>query len=160
MMYTKEEIFSDIQDILSKDYAGFLDKKDINIPGKYKISNHMSNTEFEEEIQNYLLDFEDGHLWFINKDSNLPDRGFSVRRFEDVLYVTEAIQESRLNVGDKITHIEGIDIPSLLVTYSKYLESKVNERQLWDGVLKKLSSISVQSVESSFDMMLSSYKSR
>lgn len=158
-MYSKEKIYNDIQNILSNDYAGYLDKKDINKPEQYTVSNNMENKDFEDEIQNYLLDFEDGHLWFIEKESSSPDRGFSVRRFEDVLYVTETRQELRLRVGDKITHSDGVDIPSLANIYSKRLEEKDNERQLWNVVLCRLSSITVQREDENVEIELSDYKS-
>lgn len=157
-MLSKTSIFDDIQNILSHDYAGFIDKKDINNPSEYTISDEMNDREFEEEIQNYLLDFKDGHLWFNAKNSTVPNRGFSVRRFENGLYVTESPQEERLKKGDKITHVDGIDISVLSVKYAKRLEEKDHERQLWNSVLRRSSRITVQRDESVFEFDLSDYE--
>ena len=67
-MPTKEEIFKDIQEIMSNDYAGHIDKINVNYPGLYKITNDTDDHTFEETIQDYLLDFQDGHLWFASKN--------------------------------------------------------------------------------------------
>lgn len=158
-MLSKTNIFDDIKNILSNDYAGFIDKKDINNPSEYTIFDDMNDREFEEEIQNYLLDFNDGHLWFNAKKSTVPNRGFSVHRFENNLYVTESLQEKRLRVGDKITQVDGNDIAVLTIKYAKRLEEKDNERQLWNGVLRRLSRITVQREKSTFELDLSDYES-
>lgn len=47
----------------------------------------MTENEFVERNQQYLLDFNDGHLWFKAKQSTLPYRGVKVRRYKDRLYI-------------------------------------------------------------------------
>lgn len=157
-MYSHEKIYQDIQEILSNDYAGYIDKKSVNNSSQYIVSNNMNSGDFEEIIQDFLLDFNDGHLWFIAKESTLPNRGFTVRRYEDVLYVTEARQEQSLKVGDKITQIDGKDIPALSVLYSKLLEQEDNERQIWGAVLRKLSTITVERSGRTLELTLSDYE--
>lgn len=159
-MFTKEQMFKDIQKILSEDYAGYLDSKYLNHPENYTIHNDMSEQEFEETIQDYLLDFNDGHLWFSTKKTEVPYLGFSVRRFEDALYVTSAAEEKRLKVGDRITLIDGRSIHELAVTYKKRLEDDVSERQNWFAVLSKAAKIRVERNAVSFELTLENYVKR
>lgn len=109
-IYTYEEIYQDIKNILSSDYAGFSEKNNIEKFNHKAVSNNMTAKEFESHIEDFLLEFNDGHLWFSAKESILPNRGFSVRRYQDNLYVTEVRQEKRLKIGDKITRIDGKSI--------------------------------------------------
>lgn len=156
--WTKKDIFNDIQKIMQKDYAGYIDKKEVNHPEKYRISNDMSDSEFEKIIQDYLLDFQDGHLWFLNKDTELPDRGFSVRRYKNVLYVTESNQEQRLLIGDKIIAIDGENISDLAKKYWKRLEEKSPERQRWNAVIRISKAIQVERNGEAFEIDLRHYK--
>lgn len=103
----------------------------------------MSDIEFEQTIQQYLLDFNDGHLWFYNKRSSLPYRGFSVRRYKDNLYVTDSPKESRVFPGDAISHIDGQSIEFLAKEHWKILEDDVPERQLWNQVLSRAEEMTV-----------------
>lgn len=157
-MFTKEQIFEDIQKIMGEDYAGYIDCRPLNHPENYKVSNDMSDQEFEETIQDYLLDFNDGHLWLSAKNSKVPFIGFSVRRYEDVLYVTSNQQEQRLKIGDKITMIDGVSIPELAITYNKLLEDDIPERQLWNAVLSKSKTVKVISEENSYVLTLADYE--
>lgn len=157
-MFTKEEIFKEIQKIMQNDYAGYLDKKHVNHPEFYSISNNMNDHEFIETVQDYLLDFHDGHLGFISKNSKLPYVGFSVRRFEGALYVTESPQEIRLNVGDKIVQIDGEEIINLTLLYSKRLEEVLPERQQWNNIIRGSKMICVERDGKRFELKLSAYE--
>ncbi|HBV23759.1 MAG TPA: hypothetical protein DEB42_08260 [Jeotgalicoccus sp.] len=157
-IYTYEEIYQDIKNILSSDYAGFSEKNNIEKFNHKAVSNNMTAKEFESHIEDFLLEFNDGHLWFSAKESILPNRGFSVRRYQDNLYVTEVRQEKRLKIGDKITRIDGKSIPELEALYYKQLEQEDNERQIWGGVLKKLSTIIVERSVEKFEITLSDYE--
>lgn len=134
---SKTKIFNTIQHILQHDYAGFQSKAHLNNPENYIISDDMSDAEFEQTIQQYLLDFNDGHLWFYNKHSSLPYRGFSVRRYKDKVYVTDSPKESRVLTGDEISHIDDQSIEFLAKEHRKILEDDVPERQLWNQVLSR-----------------------
>lgn len=158
-MLTKEEIFKDIQQIMRNDYAGHIDKQYVDHPENYTIYNDMDNRAFEETIQEYLLDSEDGHLWFMGKNSSLPKRGFSVRRYDDALYVTATPQEERLIIGDKIITIDGEDIPTLALKHHKRLEEKLPERQLWGTIIRRSTSVLVKRNEEIFALNLSDYES-
>lgn len=157
-MLEKEAIFKDIQRIMQADYAGYIDKKNINNPEQYNVSNDMSNREFTEVIQDYLLDFKDGHLWFLEKNSTLPNRGFSVRRYTDTLYVTSTPQEKTLSVADEIIQIDGQEIPKLAIKYRKRLEEELPERQRWNALLQKATNILVKRGQDTFKYTLSDYK--
>lgn len=159
-MFTKEQIFKDIQEILQNDYAGFLDYTHLNHPEHYRISNNMSDRAFEETIQDYLLDFHDGHLWFASKNSELPHVGFSVRRYEDALYVTESPQEKRLTIGDKIVQIDGEDIRKLARRYRKRLEDDIPERQRWNSVIRRSKGIQVEKDGETLEILLADYESQ
>lgn len=156
--FTKKDIFNDIQKILQVDYAGYLDKKNINHPENYMIDNNMSDREFEETIQDYLLDFQDGHLWFFNKNKTLPNRGFFVRRYKNILYVTDSPQEKRLVKGDKICKIDGQYITSVAIKYEKRLEEKDFERQQWDAVIRRSDTIEVERKGEHFELALADYE--
>lgn len=157
-MLTKEQIFTDIQKIMREDYAGYIDSKHLNQPENYIVSNDMSDQEFEETIQDYLLDFNDGHLWFSAKNTEVPYLGFSVRRYEDALYVTSAPKEEKVIIGDKIILIDGINIPELARIHRKRLEDDIPERQTWNAVLTKAKTIQVVRAEESFDLPLANYE--
>ena len=127
-MLSKLEIFKDIQKVKKTDYAGYVDKRNINHSEKYHVDNSMSDREFVETIQDYILDFNDGHMWFNGRNYTLPNIGFKVRRFENSLYVTEVKQENKLQVGDEITKIDNVEISKIGETYSKQLEESIFER--------------------------------
>lgn len=118
----------------------------------------MSDAEFEHTIQQYLLDFNDGHLWFYNKQSTLPYRGFSVRRHTDKLYVTDSPKESRLFAGDVISHIDDQSIESLSKEHRKMLEDDVPERQLWNQVLSRAKKITVSHDGQKSECLLQEYE--
>lgn len=143
-MYTKTHVFQDIVDIISKDYAGFLDKKQINCPDNYPITDEMDETEFVKTVQSYLLDFKDDHLIFTKKTNTMPFKGFKVRRYEDALYVTEIQGEERLQIGDKILMVNGISVEAFAKENGKILKSSVHERQAWNTAFPFVHTIKVQ----------------
>lgn len=157
-MLTKEQIWLDIQQIMQEDYAGCIDKRNVNRPEQYTITNEMSDQRFEETVQDYLLDFKDGHLSFWMEATEIPNIGFSVRRYEDELYVTQCTEEKRLKARDKIIRIDGKKIPELAAAYNKRLEDEVPERQRWANVLVQAKSIQVERDHERFDLTLSDYE--
>lgn len=156
-MYTKTEIFNDIVSILKNDYAGFEDKKKYNHPGRYTVTNKMDDESFTQTIQEYLYDFKDGHLSFRNKKSKIPFRGFSVRRYSDALYVTEILGEEHLQVGDKITAINGDSINLAASRYSNFLQDDVYERQTWKNLLPFVEHIEYERDGELYELDLSQY---
>lgn len=156
-MYTKTEIFNDIVSILKNDYAGFEDKKKYNHPKHYTVTNNMDDAMFTQTIQEYLYNFKDGHLSFRNKKSKIPFRGFRVRRYEDALYVTEILGEQHLQVGDKITAINGDSIKSASYRYYKFLQDDVYERQTWSNVFQFVDHIEYERDSEPHELDLSQY---
>lgn len=156
-MLTKTEIFKDIQAIMEYDYAGYLDKKQVNYPGVYIVTNDMSDVDFEATIQDYLLDFNDGHLSFLSTSTMLPNVGFSVRRFEDALYVTDSPQEKQLQKGDKLIAIDGLSIKELAISYRKRLEDPVPERQKWNKVIRSAKTVTVNRDDEQLQITLGDY---
>jgi C-terminal processing protease CtpA/Prc len=154
-MYTKTEIFNDIVSILKNDYAGFEDKKKYNHPEYYTVTNNMDDVTFTQTIQEYLYDFKDSHLTFMKKNSKTPFRGFRVRRYEDALYVTEILGEQRLQVGDKITAIDGDSINS--APYYKILQDDVYERQNWNNVFQFVEHINYERDGETYELDLEKY---
>ena len=134
-MHRKSEIFEDIVYTLKHDYAGFEEKIDCHQPDLATITDDMDDVDFLKAVQRYLYAFNDGHLSFGSTSVKLPFRGFRVRRFEQSLYVTEILGENRLQIGDQIISINNETISQVANRYAVYLQSDINERQLWNNVL-------------------------
>lgn len=156
-MQTKTEIFQDIVNIISNDYAGFLDKKYINHPDNYQITDEMDEVEFVQTIQSYLLDFKDGHLNFTKKNNTIPFKGFKVRRYENAIYVIEVQGEQRLQVGDEIVALNGASIEQFAKEHYKILKDSIHERQSWNVALTLVDSIKVQREEQLYEIDLKEY---
>lgn len=142
-MKQKTEIFRDVVGVMTKDYAGYFEKKHLNHPENYVITDDMDDIEFLQTIQSYLLDFRDGHLSFNMKNKKTAFKGFRVRRYENALYVTELHGEQRLQIGDKIVALDGVSIEQFEKVHSKILKDQVPERQYWNVALSNVNSIKV-----------------
>lgn len=143
-VYSKSEIFRDIVNIMNNDYAGFSEKKNLNNPDNYEITDAMDNDLFVKTVESYLLDFKDGHLLFKMKNNKVPFNGFKVRRFENALYVTELQGEKRLQIGDEIVALDGLSIEQYEKLNHKILANSVHERQNWNAALRDVHTIKVQ----------------
>lgn len=137
----KINIFNEIVEILNNDYAGYSAKKHLNQPEKYHITNEMTDEEFVKTVQSYLLDFNDGHLYFNKSDAVTTNRGFKVRRYENSLYVTEVTKDSRFKLGDKIIKIDDLTINEFANKHLKLLEDYIHERQYWNVGLQNADKI-------------------
>jgi hypothetical protein len=135
--YGKKEIFLEIVELIRNDYSGYRDKINLDKADFYikKVEEAMDELSFGKLIRLYLMEFRDEHLKvFIPNDFTV---GFRVRRFENKLYIISTNQETRVQVGDYITHLDGQSIDELESQYELLLNSKVYERQNWDLVLKE-----------------------
>lgn len=157
-MFNKTEIFNDIIQIMKTDYAGAAEKQEVNRPQDYRITDDMEERDFIETVQSYLLDFKDGHLSFNAKDAVIPNLGFKARRHQNELYVTEAIEEKRLQKGDQIVEIDGLTIEEFGNRHSKVLEDTVLERQFWNVALRKAENILVARDGGAFGLSLANYE--
>lgn len=144
---TYEAIFDDVTSILNTDYSGYQDKMGWGRPEIYKqrllesIDNDaMDDTKFERFVSEYLMDYKDGHMFFRGMAQNKIKNhiGFSVRRYKDMLYVTEVFNDHRLSVGDAIGHIGGHDLDFLEREHHSIVNfaGDLHERQKWHEVFK------------------------
>ncbi|RPF53365.1 S41 family peptidase [Aquisalibacillus elongatus] len=133
-----EQIFEEIVDIVHHDYSGCEDKEGWDEPDIYKqkIQQIQTNHEFVNLVEDYLADFQDPHMSFrLIGDEKNQDVGFRVRRFNDVLYVTEIVGESRLEIGDRIIALDNKSVIDLCESHKKYLYEKPAERENWRPIL-------------------------
>ena len=156
-MAGKTEIFNDILQIMKTDYAGAAEKRNVNRPEDYPITDGMENRDFIETIQSYLLDFKDGHLSFNAKEAIIPNLGFRVRRHQSTLYVTEATEELRLQKGNAIFEIDGLTIEDFGNRHEKVLEDTVHDRQYWNVALRQAQDIFVLRDGKAFNLALETY---
>lgn len=157
-MTTKTEIFRDIVTTMTNDYAGYIEKKPLNNPDNYVITDDMDDLTFIKTVQSYLLDFKDGHLLFYSNNTALPFRGFRVRRYKNALYVTELLGEERLCIGDKIIGLDGLSIEQYEKENYKILEDKEPERQYWNEALKIVDSIKIEKDNEIVELSLLQYE--
>lgn len=128
------EIFQDIVDLMHRDYAGCNDKADWDQP-VFNQFNEIDDATFVHLVQSYLLDFKDLHIGFTDLQQKKRDVGFTVRRFEDDLYVTSSPNDVRFQTGDKIVALDGSGISEIAKKYEKELRTTIHERQKWEPVL-------------------------
>ncbi len=111
------EIFKEIVSITHQDYAGWDEKKGLDYPKMYMneiiaLENQdlLDSRKFKEMVDQYLLAFQDRHMYFVHTDFQKAKDvtcGFRVRRFENTLYVTQTQGEERFPIGTKIISIDG-----------------------------------------------------
>ncbi|WP_430787559.1 S41 family peptidase [Virgibacillus flavescens] len=135
-----QNIFDEVVDILHNDYAGCLDKKGWDFPGFYrdqiKLKNDINDAEFVKIVQDYLLDFKDLHMNFKQAHANeRVDVGFSVRRYNDLLYITASGIEKRVEPGEAILSLDGITVPELVEVHARELMEKEAERENWIPII-------------------------
>lgn len=141
-----EHIFNEIVHTMHLDYAGFKDKQGLDNPDRFlkkiqqlKESNLLTRERFIEIVKDYLVDFNDQHIYFYDGDSsvntNLQDRGFRVRRYKEHLYVTQVHGEENLKVGMFFKSIGGLTIPELQEKHHRLLNENHPEREKWMPIL-------------------------
>lgn len=148
------DIFNEVVDIMQNDYAGYKDKQGWDFPDKYreniqKLSNQrqIDDYTFINIVNDYLLDFKDPHMFFIAKDEHSKtnkDIGFKVRRFNDVIYVTEVMSETRLKVGDRIIALDNLAVSELSLKHKRELRDEIPERQRWESIIEKYDTIYIE----------------
>ncbi len=140
-----EAIFKEIVSIMQHDYSGCKDKIGWDRPDFYleKIrhleeQNQLTRKDFTDIVRDYLLDFNDHHIYFKNADSKqeiLSYRGFTVRRFDEKLYVTSVDQENRVEKGMEFTTLGGHSIPILKELHKRNLNVSNLELEDWNPIL-------------------------
>ena len=154
-MQTKEQVFNEIQHIMQHDYVGF--SAALQQSQQHHVTNQMTDEQFVRVIEDYLADFKDGNLYLSVKNSVRPNIGFRVRRHENVLYIIEASQETRLHKGDQIIAIDGLSIEEASKKFHKQLGHDKAERQNWSEILMRATSVTVQQRNVPIELILSSY---
>ena len=137
-----EGIFNEIVHIMNHDYAGWKDKNGCDRPAhfiqKVKDNPLLTKQEFKELVEDYLLDFNDSHVYFLLESSTsekAKSRGFRVRRYEDGLYVTEVDSETRVELGMRFVSLGGHGIPELREKHHRLLNENHAERENWLPIL-------------------------
>ncbi|GIO32590.1 MULTISPECIES: S41 family peptidase [Paenibacillus] len=143
-------IFAEIVSIMHQDYAGYEEKKGWDHPDyftqkiEYLETNELMTPQlFTEIVNEYLISFQDRHLYFHLHHSEKVEAktcGFSVRNYEDTLYVTEVSEENRFGKGAKIVSIDGQSISSIRTLHREMLRESHPEREEWDEILSKATS--------------------
>lgn len=129
-------IFNEIVEIMHNDHAGCKDKAGWDQPDIYKEQLvDIDDNQFIDIVQGYLLDFKDLHTGFKHINKEEMNIGFTVRRFQDHLYISSSKREERLNTGDKIVALDGNGISKIAQIYEKELQTNVYERQKWESIL-------------------------
>ena len=141
----KLELFAAVVTILQEDSST---KKEIAgaDPALFRerISEDMPEAEFLYNMHAYLASFGIlSHLSFYPKDK--PVLGFRLRRYENALYVLEAMEGTGLQKGDRIEKLEGIPLLDYYQKHQEFFVSSSPERQYldWSLLVKAAQSIEV-----------------
>lgn len=109
-------------------------------------------------MRQYVAGFQDPNLSFEAKTVKSMTCGFSVRRFEDALYVTKVREDARFTQGDRIVLVDGLGLDEHLSgMVGNPVNGEVPERQLWDEVLAHCATVRVRhasGVEEEFPVRL------
>ncbi|MCY9529754.1 Peptidase family S41 [Paenibacillus sp. cl6col] len=140
-------IFAEIVSIMHQDYAGYEEKKGWDNPDffakkieRLESSELMTPQLFAEIVNEYLISFQDRHMYFHLHHSEkveVKTCGFFVRNYEDTLYVTEVYEENRFGKGARIVSIDGQSISSIRKQQRAMLRESHPEREEWDEILNK-----------------------
>ena len=140
-----EKVFKEIVYIMNNDYAGCKDKKGCDNPEyflqkirKLRDEEQLSKEVFKEIVEDYLLDFNDRHIFFSIADSQTEKpkvRGFRVRHFEERLYVTDVDLEKQLKPGMYFVSLGGHSIAELREKHHRLLNENHAEREDWTPIL-------------------------
>lgn len=161
---TKREIFQDIVKIMKEDSASCKDKCGA-APDIYseRITEDMEDKDFLYLVNSYLNTFElTGHLAF--SKNGMGGLGFSVQRYQDVLYVTSTSKEIPLNIGDRIIRVDGLDIAAYAKAHEVFLFGETEERQAphWEYLLRFAGKLTYlagdDSRECCYDVKLGTYE--
>lgn len=136
-----KNVFKEVVDVMHNDYAGCIDKTGWDYPERYQnlINEQTSREMFVQLVEDYLLDYQDQHIFFIDKvkGSNKAETslGFSVRRYRDHLYVTKVNDGCELKVGMFFTSLGEQTILQARELYANKLSENHPERESWASVL-------------------------
>jgi hypothetical protein len=146
------KMFNEIIHIMHNDYAGKDEKLNWDEPLIYqqKIEEAyqkqaLNDDVFYELVFEYLEAFNDLHILFRDEKTHHKQIGFSVRRYDRFLYITEVYdQDLPLEKGMKITQIDLKDILHYEQKYKQRFLHIHHERQNWNELLKRANTITIQ----------------
>lgn len=152
------ELYSEIVRILRQDYAGkdlcgdrFDPRYYTQAIGQAGRDERLDRRQFFRYVNQMFAAIGDRHLTLelVNEEGYEPHSpGFKVRRFGDHLIVTEVTAESRLRVGDVITHVQGGRPSEHRKAIQKNIfYAEIPEREDWSGLLKMADTITLQNGE-------------
>lgn len=145
-------IFEEIVKVIENDYSGCEIKKNWGNAEYYRNllkqaceSDELDRKRFKEIVDDYLLDYKDNHIAFVDKKSvtTLTDIGFRVRRYEDKLYVISNTQEKNIEIGTAIIAIDNLSVKEAAEKFKRKLMDQPNERQLWERIIAKFKMITI-----------------
>ncbi len=159
-----DEIFQDIAYSIENDYAGYDEKKSRNEPKffysglrKYEEKGEMNDVIFLRIVNQYLADLRDRNLKFRLKDSrtyHAGTPGFHVRTSHSMMYVTQVTEEKRLTPGDRVVAFDRVPPTVIRQRMQKnILYGRLEERELWDPVIKMSRNIMVQHADGTDENM-------
>lgn len=143
-------IFEEIVKVIENDYSGCEIKRSWGNAEYYRNllkqaceSDEMDRKRFKEIVDDYLLDYKDNHIAFVDKKSVtiLTDIGFRVRRYEDKLYVISNNQEKNLKPGTAIIALDNLSVKEAAEKFKRKLMDQPNERQLWERIIANFKSL-------------------
>ncbi len=145
-MHTYSDITETIISMMRTDHPGFLlnqQKGDDDYFRKevLQLSENTKNhrNQFKNSVANYLADFNDAHTCLIDETDYTKENSldFSVRRYDDALYVYDTNDDSSFLKMDKVTALDNRSIKELSQHYRKQLGLQIPERQLWEGIISQ-----------------------
>lgn len=142
---TKLQIFDDIVSVVKTDAAFCNDVSGGNSEAyRAKISDDMGDEEFLYLVQSYLATFQvAGHLSFRRVTrGKLP---FTVKRYQDELYVVRTALHSPLSIGDKIIGVNGLSVKEYGKQHEVMLHGEPESRQgfFWYTLLSYATTLTV-----------------
>ena len=130
-----------LETVVKNDYSGCLDKKEIIDDHQLKLKENLTRNDFYEAASAYLRLFKDRHLQLLDNSAETFSNGFTARRYENHLVVIDVFQKIELEVGDVITHLNGMKIKDIEAKYSSYFFSDDKNRQQWGSIIKQHQSL-------------------
>ena len=130
-----------IETVVKNDYSGCLDKKEVIDDHQLTLKENSTRSDFYETASAYLRLFKDRHLQLLDNSAETFSNGFTARRYENHLVVTDVFQKIELEVGDVITHLNGMKIKDIEAKYSSYFFSDDKNRQQWGSIIKQHQSL-------------------
>ena len=126
---TKTEIFEDIVSIVKNDASFCKDELGADADEYRKIiTDTMDDEDFLYAVQSYLASFHVlGHLSF--RKSGRGVLPFTVKRYNDELYVVAVANNSPLDIGDRITAVDGINVNEYGKQHETMLYGESESRQ-------------------------------